>query len=44
MNAELYTNMFNNQNAPNYLNKLKIKKHEHMEKRKTKKKLLNCMV
>ena len=44
MNAELYTNMFNNQNAPNYLNKLKIKKHEHMEKKKTKKKLLNCVV
>ena len=44
MNAELYTNMFNNQNAPNYLNKLKIKKHEHMEKKKMKKKLLNCVV
>ena len=44
MNAELYTNMFNqNQNAPNYLNKLKIKKSEHQEKRK-KKKLLNCQV
>lgn len=45
MNAELYTNMFNhNQNAPNYLNKLKIKKNEHLEKKKPKKKLLDCQV
>lgn len=37
--------MFNqNQNAPNYLNKLKIKKNEHLEKKKPKKRLLNCQV
>lgn len=30
MNAELYNNLVTNQNAPNYLNKLKIKKHENL--------------
>lgn len=32
-------------NAPNYMNKLKIKKHENLEKKKGgKKRILNCSV
>jgi serine/threonine protein kinase len=45
MNAELINNLMTTQNAPNYINKLKIKKTENIEKRKNvKKKLLNCNV
>lgn len=46
MNAELNSNLVaHNQNAPNYLNKLKIKKNQNLEKRKTvKKRILNCNV
>jgi len=45
MNAELLNNLMTAQNAPNYINKLKIKKSENIEKRKTtKKRLLNCNV
>lgn len=45
MNAQLLNNLMATQNAPNYINKLKIKKNENIERRKTgKKKILNCNV
>jgi hypothetical protein len=44
-NASLINNLMTTQNAPNYINKLIIKKNENIEKRKiVKKKLLNCNV
>lgn len=45
MNVELINNLMTNHNAPNYMNKLKIKKHENLEKKKGgRKRLLNCNV
>jgi hypothetical protein len=47
MNAELMNNMMKNQHAPNYVNKLKMKKMENVvEKKKnnSKTKLLNLIV
>lgn len=45
MNVNLINNLMTTNNAPNYMNKLKIKKHENQEKKKVvKKKILNCDV
>ena len=44
MNVELINNLMTH-NTPNYMNKLKIKKHENVEKKKGgKRKILNCSV
>jgi len=46
MNAELMNNLMKNQFAPNYINKLKMKKIENATEKKkiTKNKLLNLIV
>jgi hypothetical protein len=46
MNVELMSNLMKNQFAPNYINKLKMKKIENAteKKKSTKHKLLNLIV
>lgn len=46
MNADLMSNIMKNQLAPNYINKLKMKKMENAgeKKKPTKQKLLNLIV